>query len=414
MRACSCAGRRRPRRNLACAPPDSDDAGPARVCAGHCHRRRAEALFGFYQRGGVPGSFEAGIESALRFMLAESGVRLPPRNASRPMRRPGRPYRISDIELASRLSFFLWSSIPDEELLDLAASGEAASPEVLERRCGGCSPTGVADAWSTTSPASGYTCATSTTSPRTCDCSRTSTTTCGRRSARRPNCSSTSVVREDRSVLDLLKRRPHLPQRAARKHYGIPHVYGSRFRRVDARRHERFGLLRQRSILPRHLVRQPHVARASAANGFSKTSSAPRRPPPPPNDPALPGTRRRHRTENDAAADGTAPRQPGVRRVPPGCRGAVPSAAASFSVRWRRRAAGQRRKKRRRGTAIRQVVEHRFTAQHGRAWVFACWRDEEHRALPEESEPLRRRRLDAAEVVAFNIRSARNAWRAAR
>ena len=73
-------------------------------------------------------------------------------------------------------------------------------------------------------------------SRRTCGCSRTSTTTCGRRSAQETELFFDSILREDRSVLDLLSADYTFLNERLAKHYGIPNVYGSRFRRVDARR----------------------------------------------------------------------------------------------------------------------------------------------------------------------------------
>ena len=82
-----------------------------------------DALMGFYDVGRARGSFDAGIEFALRAILVDPEflfrVEHDPADAA-----PGEPYRISDLELASRLSFFLWSSVPDDELLDVAARGE--------------------------------------------------------------------------------------------------------------------------------------------------------------------------------------------------------------------------------------------------------------------------------------------------
>ena len=92
-----------------------------------------DALMAFYQNGRAAGRFDAGIEFALRRILVspEFLFRIeqdPPRAA------PATPYRISDIELASRLSFFLWSSIPDEALLDAAEQGQLQTPAGLERQ----------------------------------------------------------------------------------------------------------------------------------------------------------------------------------------------------------------------------------------------------------------------------------------
>ena len=106
--------------------------------------------------------FDAGIEMGLSAVLAS------PEFLFRIERDPARVsaggvYPISDLELASRLSFFLWSSIPDDELIDVAARGDLDKPAVLRapgRRA--CSPTRDRATWSPTSRRSGSTCATST------------------------------------------------------------------------------------------------------------------------------------------------------------------------------------------------------------------------------------------------------------
>ena len=92
-----------------------------------------ETLLGFYQEGRSEGSFESGIRRALARVLVD------PRFILRMERVPanvpvGTPYRLSDLELATRLSFFLWSSIPDEELLNLAIAGKLSNPAVLEQQ----------------------------------------------------------------------------------------------------------------------------------------------------------------------------------------------------------------------------------------------------------------------------------------
>src|SRR4029079_15622068 len=100
-----------------------------------------DVLFGFFKRGraeastslGASGSFEHGIQLALERVLASPDflfrIEQDPKTAV-----AGRPYRISDFELASRLSFFLWSSIPDDELLDAASRGQLRDPKGLERQ----------------------------------------------------------------------------------------------------------------------------------------------------------------------------------------------------------------------------------------------------------------------------------------
>ena len=136
------------------------------------------------------GDFDAGIEMALSAVLVNPEFLF--RIESRPARQrpPGGVYRISDLELASRLSFFLWSSIPDDELLDLRAR---RAEQARGARTAGPPHAGrpaLAQPGDATSRASGCTCATWIRSPRTCACSPTSTTTCGRPSARRRSCCS--------------------------------------------------------------------------------------------------------------------------------------------------------------------------------------------------------------------------------
>src|SRR5262245_66430528 len=87
----------------------------------------------FYQSGRKNGNFEAGIESALSFLLTAPKFLF--RTESDPVTvPPSGIYRINDFELASRLSFFLWSSIPDDELLNLAAQGKLKDPAILDQQ----------------------------------------------------------------------------------------------------------------------------------------------------------------------------------------------------------------------------------------------------------------------------------------
>src|SRR5204862_206159 len=92
-----------------------------------------EWALGFYQQGRRDGTFQDGIELALRLILTS------PQFLVRAEQEPanilaGKAYRISDLELASRLSFLLWSSIPDDELIDAAAKNQLHVPVVLEKQ----------------------------------------------------------------------------------------------------------------------------------------------------------------------------------------------------------------------------------------------------------------------------------------
>src|SRR5262249_31029247 len=92
-----------------------------------------EPLLKFYRSGRAIGTFDTGIQLALEALLASPDFLLrvepdPPGAAPRSV------YRISDVELASRLSFFLWSSVPDDQLLDAAATGKLKDPRGLEQQ----------------------------------------------------------------------------------------------------------------------------------------------------------------------------------------------------------------------------------------------------------------------------------------
>lgn len=203
----------------------------------------------FYHAGREEGGFEAGIERALTAILVS------PRFLFRIERdpeglEPGEPYTISNFELASRLSFFLWSSIPDEKLLAAAESGELRQPDMLEKHVrrmladerASALATNFAGQWlhlrnldSKTPNARRY--------PDFGENLR-------RAMRRETELHVERMISEDRSVLDLIRANyTYLNERLAR-HYGIPHVQGSRFRRVDLPEgSDRGGLLRHGSIL---------------------------------------------------------------------------------------------------------------------------------------------------------------------
>src|SRR5205085_3759761 len=131
------------RRTFVCRPKqEREEEACARTIltglARRAYRRPATSadvntLMSFYERGRRSGSFDNGIESALQRLLISPDflfrLELDPSGSA-----PGTPHRISDVELASRLSFFLWSSIPDDELLDAAARGTLATAAGLERQ----------------------------------------------------------------------------------------------------------------------------------------------------------------------------------------------------------------------------------------------------------------------------------------
>jgi len=188
-------------------------------------------LMAFYDEGRKSGSFDDGIELGLRLLLAS------PQFLVRSEREPatvtaGQSYRITDLELASRLSFFLWSSIPDDTLLRLAGLGQLHQPRVLEQQVRRMVADPRADALVSnfaqqllylrnlpaTSPDGVF-------YPNWDDELRQSL-------QRESELFFESIVREDRNVVDLLTADYTFVNERLARHYGIPNVYGSRFRRV--------------------------------------------------------------------------------------------------------------------------------------------------------------------------------------
>ena len=218
--------------------------------------------------------------SGARAAARRSRVPVPRRAGARRTSPRRDRYRISDLELASRLSFFLWSSIPDDELLDAGERGQAErSGSARASRCGACWPIRAPTRWSRTSPASGCTCATCRRSrPDRERCSRISTRTCAQALRRETELFFESIMREDRSVARAADGRLHVPQRAAGPALRDP----ERLRQpVPARRRStdepRAGLLGQGSILTVTSYADPHVAGASRQVDCSRTFSARRR-----------------------------------------------------------------------------------------------------------------------------------------
>jgi hypothetical protein len=208
-----------------------------------------ESLLSFYQQErNRTGRFEAGIEMALRRMLAdpEFVFRFEHSPATVP---PNGIYRITDTELASRLSFFLWSSIPDDELLDVAAQGKLHEPAILERETrrmladerARALVTNFADQWL-------YLRELKTANP---DAREFPDFDDNLRQAfqQETELLFESVVRGNKSVLDLLDADYTFVNERLAKHYGIANIYGPDFRRVPVPSDARRGLLGQGSLL---------------------------------------------------------------------------------------------------------------------------------------------------------------------
>ena len=192
----------------------------------------SETLMSFYQQGRNNGTFDNGIERALQRILADPEFVFR-REIEPPNVAPGQSYRITDLELASRLSFFLWSSIPDDELIDVAAKNKLHEPAVLDQQVHRMLADARADrlvinfvgqwldlrALATWSP-------TVSLFPNFDDNLRLAM-------RKETELFVESVVHEDHSVIDLLDANYTFLNERLAKHYGIPGVYGSDFRRVD-------------------------------------------------------------------------------------------------------------------------------------------------------------------------------------
>jgi hypothetical protein len=220
----------------------------------------------------------------------------------------GGAYRISDLELASRLSFFLWSSIPDDELLDAAVRGKLSQPVEFERQARRMLAdhrsfnlaTNFAGQWlrlrniDAVSPSANL--------------FRDFDDNLRQAFREETELFFDSVLREDRSVTTFIKADYTFLNERLAKHYGIPDVYGSRFRRVTLTpESKRGGLLRQGSVLSvtSYATRTSPILRGVLV--LKNIIGAPP-PPPPPNVPALDGVRE----SSHARALGCPPQEPRV------------------------------------------------------------------------------------------------------
>jgi len=207
-------------------------------------------LMGYYEEGAKDGGFEGGIRSSITGLLASPfflyrGEHIPTGV------RPGQTYAISDLELASKLSFFLWNTIPDEELLQLAVDGRLHEPATLDRQVRRL----LADSRSVTLAGNFvlqwldmkrldeivpdqavFPYASGRSDPR--EDFRTELTLF-----------ADSIFREDRSVVDLLRAKHTFLNERVALQYGITDVKGDRFRRVELAQSARWGLLGKGAVL---------------------------------------------------------------------------------------------------------------------------------------------------------------------
>ena len=244
-----------------------------------------DALLSFYEAGRREGGFDEAIGRALERLLVSPSflfrIERDPENVA-----PGSPYRVSDLELASRLSFFLWSSIPDDELLTVAARGALHEPAELERQVRRMLGSPKAEALVRNFVGQWL-------ELRVLDASRPNEVIFPnfddnlRQSLRRETeLFFQTILREDRSALDLLNGDFTFVNERLARHYGIPNVYGSHFRRVGVSDESRRGLLGHASVLTvtSYSTRTSPVVRGKWI--LDNFLGAPP-PPPPPNVPTL-------------------------------------------------------------------------------------------------------------------------------
>jgi hypothetical protein len=242
-------------------------------------------LLALYQRGAEGGGFESGIRLALQKILVSPEF-LFRAEVDPPSATPGTAYRISDVELASRLSFFLWSSIPDDELLAVAEKGQLHEPSVLQAQVKRMMADSRSDAlienfvgqWLFLRNIARI--APDTTTFPTFD------ENLRQAMEKETELLVESQVRGDHSVADLLSTDyTFLNQRLA-EHYGVKGIYGNEFRRVKLEDPNRYGLLGQASILA--LTSYPNrTAPTIRGKWVLEQLLGTPPPPPPPNVPSL-------------------------------------------------------------------------------------------------------------------------------
>ena len=207
-----------------------------------------EDLLSLYQKGRNKDGFEAGIQMAVQAIISDPEFifrfeRVP---AGLP---PGKIYRIGDLELASRLSYFLWSSAPDDQLITVASQGKLKDPAVLEHQVRRMMADPRSSALSTNFAAEWLHLQNLKDVQPDAYQFPNYTRNLGQSMRRETELFFDSVMRDDRNVLDLLTAKYTFVDELLAKHYGIPNVLGTRFRRVEITDPNRAGLLGHASIL---------------------------------------------------------------------------------------------------------------------------------------------------------------------
>ncbi|MEO8593518.1 MAG: DUF1592 domain-containing protein [Candidatus Solibacter sp.] len=283
------------RKILTCTPKDAAGEEPcARQILSALGRRAyrrpltdadMQAILRFYREGRAGGDFDSGIRAGVERILAAPSflfrVERQPAGVA-----PGAVYAVGDVDLASRLSFFIWRSIPDDALLDLAVAGKLRQPAVFEQQVrrmlrdprSQALVDGFVNRWLELNKLSGVV-------PDT-ELFQEFDENLRDAMAQETRTFVENEVRDDRSVANLLTANySYLNERLAR-HYGIPNVYGSHFRKVTLADGKRGGLLGQSSVLT--VTSYPNRTSVAIRGRWllSNLLGAPP-PPPPPNVPGL-------------------------------------------------------------------------------------------------------------------------------
>ena len=265
-----------------------------RTLAGQAYRGPAHAddlkeLMTFYERGRKLGDFESGIRMAVQAVLASPRFLFRMEQAPATVR-AGQTFRVSDLDLASRLSFFMWGSVPDAELVRVAMQGTLQTPAVFEKQLNRMLADSRSEALSTRFASQWL---------RLQDVEKVRPdhhfysywdTTLSQALVRETELFVDSLIREDRPVTDLLTADHTFVNERLAKHYGIPNILGDEYRRVTIADPNRRGVLGQGSVLLLTSIadRTSPVLRGKWVMEVLLGSPPP---PPPPNVPALEETK---------------------------------------------------------------------------------------------------------------------------
>ena len=245
------------RQIFSCRPARAaDEEGCARTIVSTLARRafrrpvanaELSRLLGFYRTGRAKGTFDAGVQMAVRRLLASPSFLF--RAEEEPQTRTAGVQRVGDIDLASRLSFFLWSSLPDDELLALAEKGQLHTPQVLQQQVRRMLADRRSDALVRNFAGQWLHVRNLRNIMPNHDEFPDFDDTLREAFRRETELFFESIMREDRNVLDLLTADHTFVNERLAKHYGIPEIYGSHFRRVTVPEDARRGLLGKGSLL---------------------------------------------------------------------------------------------------------------------------------------------------------------------